>query len=239
MWYIVATKCISLRNIIIIGILSIIMVMLSGCGTKTVPAEEQIPYCEDDGGLVASKPIIYLYPEEETSISVKLGKTQNLTCTYPRYDDGWDVIANHDGSLIDTKTGKKLYALYWEGKSTINYDTSEGFVVRGEDTITFLEEKLKILGLTDREAEEFIVYWLPQMQSNKYNYVKFVTPEEINSEMPLSFSVEPDTLIRVMMIWKPLDSFKEVSEQQLQTVERKGFVAVEWGGVKLNSNEIK
>ena len=50
------------------------------------------------------------------------------------------------------------------------------------DVIKFLEEKLGILGLTEREAEEFIVYWLPLMEKNKYNYIRFETLEEINEK---------------------------------------------------------
>ena len=61
------------------------------------------------------KPIIYLYPEETTELSVKLGKSENITCSYPKYNNGWNVIANTDGTLIDKNTGRKLYSLYWEG----------------------------------------------------------------------------------------------------------------------------
>ena len=39
------------------------------------------------------KPIIYLYPTEETGVSVKLLKSENLTCSYPKYQDGWNVLA--------------------------------------------------------------------------------------------------------------------------------------------------
>ena len=38
------------------------------------------------------KPIIYLYPPKTTEVSVKLGNPQNLTHTYPKYEeDGWKV----------------------------------------------------------------------------------------------------------------------------------------------------
>ena len=37
-----------------------------------------------------------------------------------------------------------------------------------------LEEKLAILGLTERESEEFIVYWLPKLEKNKYNYIVII-----------------------------------------------------------------
>ena len=114
-----------------------------------------------------AKPIIYLYPEEETEVSVKLGKPENVTCSYPKYsEEGWKVIAKPNGELTDVNTGKKLYALYWEGQSKGIRNIKEGFVVKGEDTIKFLEEKLAKLGLNERESEEFIVYWLPKLEKN-------------------------------------------------------------------------
>lgn len=181
----------------------------------------------------AKKPIIYLYPEETTAISVKLGNPENITCSYPEYNNGWNVIANPDGTLLDTSTGRKLYSLYWEGKYSgpVNFD--EDFIVKGNETIEFLEEKLAILGLNEFEAEEFIVYWLPKLQENEYNYIRFATIDEINKNMPLEFSVEPDTIIRVLMQYKALDNYIEVNEQKLETPERTGFVAVEWGGTEI------
>ena len=184
--------------------------------------------------ITAYKPVIYLYPEKETQLTVKLGKKENITCSYPQYKDGWNVIAKPDGTLIDTETGRKLYSLYWEGIHTEEPDTTEGFVVKGSDTIKFLEEKLSILGLNEVEAEEFIIYWLPKMQNNKYNYIRFATMDEINRNMPLEFSTKPDTVIRILMQYKALDSKIEVKEQQLSTPERKGFTAVEWGGTELD-----
>lgn len=181
----------------------------------------------------AAKPIIYLYPEQTTEISVTLGKPENVTCSYPKYEDGWNVIANPDGTLIDNKTGRNLYALYWEGIDTKDTKIDEGFVVKSEDTVEFLEEKLAILGLNEREAEEFIVYWLPKLQENKYNLIRFATNEEIEEVMPLKFSKQPDSLIRVLMQYKGLNTYKEVQEQKLVTPQRTGFVAVEWGGMKI------
>lgn len=182
---------------------------------------------------IAYKPIIYLYPEEEMQISVKLGRKEKITCSYPEYKDGWNVIAKTDGTLVDVKTGRNLYALYWEGIHSEKCDLTEGFVVARKDTISFLEEKLEQLGLNERESEEFIVYWLPRLQENKYNYIRFATMEEINKNMPLEFSVEPDTLIRVLMQYKKIDKYIEVKEQKLETPERKGFTVVEWGGTEI------
>ena len=180
------------------------------------------------------KPIIYLYPTEDTEVSVKLQKPDNLTCSYPKYKNGWHVLAHPDGNLIDLDTNKNLYSLYYESNNDIEFKVeNDGFVVKGKDTIKFLEEKLSILGLSEREAEEFIIYWLPKLEANKYNYIRFATLDEINANMPLDINPKPNTLIRILMTFKGLDSPIEVQEQKLVSPKRSGFVAVEWGGTEI------
>lgn len=181
----------------------------------------------------AAKPIIYIYPEVETEISVKLGKPEKITCSYPRYEGEWKVKASTNGNLVDLKTGRNLYCLYWEGINTNSSKIKKGFVVKGEDTAKFLEEKLEILGLNEREAEEFIIYWLPKMERNNYNYIRFETMEEINKNMPLEIEPSPDTLIRVMMEFKGLRNPIDVENQILEKAERNGYTVVEWGGTEL------
>lgn len=183
---------------------------------------------------VAYKPIIYLYPTEDIEISVELLKDENLTCSYPKYKDKWNVLAQPNGNLKDLTTDRQLYALYYESENSIDFKVeNDGFVIKGEDTAEFLEEKLAILGLNERESEEFIIYWLPKLESNKYNYIRFATLDEINANMPLEINPSPDTIIRVLMTFKELDNPIDVQEQQLKTPDRTGFVAVEWGGTEI------
>lgn len=183
---------------------------------------------------LAEKPIIYLYPEKEQEISVTFAHPENLTVTYPKYKDSWNVMARPDGTLTDLSTGRELYSLYYECKNCIpEVDFSEGFVVKGEDSAAFLEEKLEILGLNYKEAEEFIVYWLPRLEANPYNYIRFADKEEIDQLIPLTVSGNPDTMIRVLMEYMPLEQEISVKEQILTPVERSGFTVVEWGGTCL------
>lgn len=184
---------------------------------------------------VSYKPIIYLYPTAPTQVNIKLGYPDKLTTTYPKYEDEWNVLAHPNGNLIDLKTNRNLYGLYWEGLNTSSKGIQEeGFVVKKENTIEFLEEKLAILGLTEREANEFIIYWLPLLEQNEYNYIRFESIDEINANMPLKVNPTPDTVIRVLMEYKGLEAPIEVKEQTLHSPERKGFTLVEWGGTKLN-----
>ena len=181
---------------------------------------------------VAYKPIIYIYPEEEMDLTIKLGKEEDLLYTYPKYNNEWHVLVSPDGNIYDYKTNRNYYGLYWEGYSNYEFNMNKGFVVKGTDTVKFLEEKLAILGLNDYEINEFIIYWIDKLENNNYNFISFRTLEEIEEDMPLYISSEPDTLIRVMMDYKPLDDYIEVEEQELVPVERQGYTVVEWGGSK-------
>ena len=176
------------------------------------------------------KPIIYLYPTTQTQVNVFLWNTESLSHTYPKYNlSKWrNIIAQPNGDLKDIETWRKLYALYREWKTRNETDFDEWFVVEWKDVISFLEEKLAILWLNEREAEEFIVYWLPQMENNKYNLIKFETFEEQNENMPLNITPKPDSLIRVMMDWKVINKPVNVPEQELITPERTWFTVVEW-----------
>ncbi len=179
----------------------------------------------------AKKPVIYLYPENETAVSVKLDFEGKLTYTYPAYNEGWQVTARPDGSLTD-ENGKEYNYLFWEGESDVDYKIDEGFCVKGEDTEAFLEEALEKLGLNRKEANEFIVYWLPEMQDNAYNIISFAK-EQYTDNAVLDITPAPDTVIRVFMVWKASDKEVKLEKQILSAPERKGFTVVEWGGSEI------
>ena len=186
---------------------------------------------EMESSMSNEKPVIYLYPEQEEEVSVRLDYDGKLTCTYPEYDNGWHVTAAPDGRITD-ENGQEYNYLYWEGETEQEYDFSEGFCVAGEDTAEFLEDALEKLGLTRREANEFIVYWLPRMEQNEYNLISFQS-EAYTDHARLSIQPEPDTVIRVFMAYKPVENEQEIPEQTLAAPERSGFAVVEWGGCEL------
>ena len=196
----------------------LVLLTLCACG----PREEMV---------AEEKPVIYLYPETETRVTVKLDLSGELTCTYPDYDGGWTVTAAPDGTLTD-EHGRTYNYLYWEGEGTEAYDFSKGFCVAGSDTAAFLEDALDRLGLTRREANEFLVYWLPRMQDNPYNLIAF-QQEAYTESAKLTVSPQPDSVLRVFMAWKPLARPVDIPAQTLPGFERRGFTLVEWGGAEV------
>ena len=173
------------------------------------------------------KPVIYLYPEEETEVSVKLNIDGDLTCTYPAYNGGWKVTAAPDGTLTD-QNGQTYNYLYWEGETQTQWDMTKGFCVKGEDTAAFLEQALEKLGLNRKEANEFIVYWLPLMEQNPYNIIAFQT-DAYTKTAQLQVDPAPDTLIRVFMTWQGTENYVNLEAQELTAPDRTGFTVVEWG----------
>ena len=176
------------------------------------------------------KPVIYLYPEKTTEVSVDLSIDGEFVSVYPEFNaenSGWTVTAEPDGRLF--VGGREYYCLFWEGETGAEFDFSKGFCVAGEDTAEFLRASLEKLGLTPREANEFIIYWLPRMEHNAYNLISFQT-DAYTDAAELCVSPEPDSLIRVFMAFRALETPVEIEPQELGSPERSGFTVVEWGG---------
>ena len=182
------------------------------------------------------KPVIYLYPTQKQTIEVQLNYNGALTHTYPKYPtDGWQVIAEPNGTLWD-KNGMEYYALFWEGKPHKQIIPKDGFVIAGKETAAFLEEKLAYLGLNRKEANEFIMYWLPRMEENNYNFIHF-SGKQYEEQAALIINPKPETIIRVMMLTQALEYKINIPLQDLNSLKnkRKGYTVVEWGGCLINT----
>ncbi len=178
---------------------------------------------------VAYKPVIYLYPEKKTDVKVSLDYNGKLTYTIPEYKNGWNVTAYPDGKIVNKEDNKTYPYLFWEGTSDTQYDLNEGFCVKGSDADKFLDEKLKQIGLTEKETNDFKEFWEPILRVNKYNRICFQTKAYTDSAK-LSITPAPDTLIRVFIVYTPLKEPINIKAQKLPKYDRKGFTAVEWGG---------
>ena len=177
---------------------------------------------------IGGKPVIYLYPEKEQEVNVKLDLDGKFTFTYPEYNNGWNVTAKPDGTIISD--GKEYSYLFWEGlMPTFKPDFKEGFVVKGSDSAEFLRETLSQMGLTPKEYNEFIVYWAPKLQENEYNKIYFAE-DDYTDKAKLEINPKPDSILRVFMVYEKADENTVLPKQEIKPFERKGFTVVEWGG---------
>jgi hypothetical protein len=180
------------------------------------------------------KPVIYLYPETTQKVSVKVSPVGGFTFTEPAYNQGWNVISDPVSNITNLADGKVYPYLFWEGRGGMYQTPDRGFVVAQADAHNFLLEKLAKLGLNTKESADFMEYWEPKMQGSPYYFVTFMGNSTMDALAPLEVSPKPDTVIRILMDFVPLEKPIAVQGFNIRTPERKGFTVVEWGGVRRN-----
>lgn len=178
-----------------------------------------------------AKPVIYLYPEKTQEISVKIEPKGGLTYSEPNYGIGWVVKADVEGNITDLRSGKIYPYLFWEGRGAIYEQPRKGFVVKREGVHNFLLEKLEKLGLNKKETADFLEFWESKMKSSPYYFITFLGDREMEKIAPLTIDPKPDTVIRILMDFSPLDKPIETEGYEIKTPQRDGFTVVEWGGV--------
>ncbi|CAM9645600.1 unnamed protein product, partial [Ectocarpus sp. 12 AP-2014] len=152
----------------------------------------------------------------------------------------WNVHASPDGSLEDLSTGREYPYLFWEADSSdgrvsrsFGLDVTRSSCVAGDAAGVFLDGALERLGLNMRERCDMVTYWLPQLESSPFNVIYFVDVNRYEKAARLTIAPAPDVMIRIFMAFRWLDTAKM---EDLRAPARKGFVAVEWGGMNLNGS---
>jgi hypothetical protein len=177
------------------------------------------------------KPAIYLYPQETTQVSVNLNLNGWFTQTIPDYGLGWNVTAEPNG-LIDSKYD---YLFYEMKLFTLDYDLpNEGWIVKTSELEPFFDEKLKELGMNEKEVFDFKEYWLEHLSEAEYYEIKLFSSDFLKQNLELNINPQPDSILRLIFHFKPLNDTYKLKEPILTSFERNGFVVVEWGGLLAN-----
>ncbi len=178
-----------------------------------------------------AKPVIYLYPEKEKEVWVEVSPISGITISDPEYNDGWRVVAKPDGKLREVSTDKTYPYLFWESGGKLYEQPKEGFVIKQKDVRKFLTDKLSLYAFNEIEINDFLEFWLPLMQDYPYYFITFLETEEMDKLAPLNVSPQPDTIIRILMDFSPLEEPMKVEELKINPQKRKGFTLMEWGGI--------
>jgi hypothetical protein len=187
------------------------------------------------------KPALYLYPQSDTDVSVRIIHKGSITAAWPPLQSGntWKVKARPSGELTDS-AGRGYRYLFWEGDwaEQPRVDRNTGFVVSGDEVRDFLARSLDALGLNHDEANDFVTYWYPVLSQHAFVYIHFLTEEY---ERLVNVQMDPpcDSQLRVFMTYQPQEARTVVVPQKLKKFERRGFVLVEWGGGKLSNGWVR
>lgn len=199
--------------------LGIILVVLAG-------SFAYITYTK--GEATTEKPAIYLYPEIDSQISVKLNINGQLIKDIPSYNNGWDVYVTKEG-IIENKYDYLFY------ENTLNNLElpEEGWIISKKELDNWFETKLPQLGLNNKEKTQFKEYWIPRLTNSNYYEIKLLDIDFLNENMGLIISPQPDTEIRIIFSFKEVNKPYSLEEPLIITPIRKGFTVVEWGGILL------
>lgn len=187
--------------------------------TKFLPAVE------------CGKPVIYLYPTSTTTVDVRLAPAGGFTKSEPAYGDGWRVVASPNGRLVNVADGRTYPYLFWEGRGGLYTAPTKGFSVAQRDVHSFLVSTLGRLGLNATETADFIEFWEPRLQGSPYYFISFYGRTTMDALAPLTVTPTPDTVIRILMDYRPLAGPVAAQPYSIVTPVRHGFTVVEWGGV--------
>ncbi len=192
----------------------------------------------DDMMPVAEKPIIYFYNDTPLNVSVTLKPKGELTFTYPEYNKKWDATVTPNGLEVNDKAYPYLF---WEAEIELDFVSTqtsmEGYFIRTDTVISFLENELTVLGLNAIEKADFITYWGPRLQKHDYATVQFFTDEVYTEYIAeLKITPQPDHIRRVYMMMQgtaiPVCRY-QLTKPTVELFERGGFTVLEWGGSEL------
>ena len=198
--------------------------------------------------MEVDKPVIYLYSDQPTEVSLYPNFSGDLTFTYPLLNEGWKVEASNSGELKDVVNGNSYPYLFWDGqKENLNFVTNNGsasgFMIKTDSTISFLERTLTSLSLNSTESTDFITFWGPRIMQSDYAFVQFLVDEEYELISTNTIHPKPDVNRRVYMLFAGLDNPNNfpysIKAQEFESVERKGLVLIEWGGSEIPLNLLK
>jgi hypothetical protein len=175
------------------------------------------------------KPVVYLYPQKDIDVSVKVAPNGGMSFSNPLYNDGWNVLARPNGKLTNSDNKDYSY-LFWEGIGINLPWPNEGFVVKQGELKNFFQDSLAKLSLNETEIKDFNDYWIGRLQGSNYWQISFIDQPDFEKIAPLNVNPTPDTVIRVMMYAKPLAKPIDLTKQVLKGKARVGFTVVEWGG---------
>ncbi len=184
----------------------------------------------------AIKPNIYLYPEDDQTVTVTFEDPELLKTVIPDYDGNWTVIAHPDGKL-DYNGEEYGYLFYECFTMTAFMQRDEAWIVPENDREDFFTGIAEGYGFNAQETEDFVTFWCSRLPEGE-SYVMYPQLTGIiDKEMPVHVNPAPESVFRVWFLYVPVGQFDDAEIAAInepgfdEQVIRKGYTLVEWGGI--------
>ena len=188
---------------------------------------EVIDVTECDTCIVAYKPNIYIYPQNNIQLTVNLGFPLGgeIITSIPEYGTGWNVFVDTTG-LIDNKYS----FLFYESIQPDIWQNNYGWITKKSELESFFRKNMADYGFRGKEIDDFIDYWIPRLQNYSFYSIYPQTAKLIEFVIKLDFSKEPDNLLRLFYVIKGHNQLQDkLIEPTIDNFKREGYYTTEWG----------
>jgi len=212
--------------------ITVILFMSIGCSSPeesesdidAVPIDTSI---NPGDSIIAYKPNIYIYPESEIDLNVRLTFPNGgrVIVSEPLYNGGWSTHVTEEG-LIDNK----FTFLFYECKTPDFCQYDEGWIVEKPELASFFENELQTLKFNEVEIQDFLDHWLPLLKEHN-QYIIYPQYSEILEQMvTIDCDIEPDIINRIWYVVREYDGDEQAPRTpDSEVFSREGFYIMEWG----------
>ncbi len=181
--------------------------------------------------LVSCKPAIYLYPEEPIDATVELDIHGQVLVTNPELHDAWYVHVEPNGTI--TAGRESFEYLFYEADMARIFYPESGWVVSNGYLDAWFDTHLPLFGLNANEMDSFKGYWLSRLPGAPFYEIHLFDIGYLQEEATITIEPSPSTVIRVWLLFIPLEEPSTIENPAIVTPLRAGFTMVEWGGMIL------
>ena len=192
--------------------------------------------CEPDDGdndcdtcNMLYKPNIYIYPDEQIQLSVKLNFPMGgeIVTSIPDYGTGWNVMIDTTGLINNTYS-----YLFYESTQPDVWQRNDGWVIETDKLESFFRQNMIDYGFKGREIDDFIEYWIPRLTTYPLYSIYPQKKSIIDNVVRLDFSKQPENILRLFYVIKGCNQLQDkVSNPAIDSFKREGYFVTEWGVV--------
>jgi len=189
--------------------------------------------CEDetecDTCNVLRKPNIYIYPNENIQLTVKLHFLLGgeIVKSIPEYGNGWNVLVDTSGLINSTYS-----FLFYESTQPDIWQRNYGWIIKTDKLESFFRQNMTDYGFNGREIDDFIAYWIPRLNSYPLYSIYPQTKTIIDDVIQLEFSKQPENILRLFYVIKGHNQLQDkLTVPTIDSFKREGYFVTEWGGI--------
>jgi hypothetical protein len=182
-------------------------------------------------------PAIWLYPERELDVEIKLSFSGRgfMTTSAPAYNDRWRIHVDptqpfnkYSSTYVDDPWVPHLdYDGFREG----TFQTSAGWCIEQQSLFAWQRSQLKEIGFLDSEIDEANIDYARMLLNRRYPEPYFAIYPQVTSIVEASVALEitprADTTYRLWLYFVPVEKRLELRTPEVPRIERKGFTLIE------------